>query len=37
MAKYEQFVLPGYAPPTKKLCNHAISRQISFKFCRCYS
>jgi len=28
---------PGYAPSTKKLCNHAVSWQISFKFCRCSS
>jgi len=33
MAKYEQFA----CPPTKKLYNHAISWQISFKFCRCSS
>ena len=29
--------LPGYAPPTKKLYNHAIFWQISFKVCRCSS
>jgi len=28
---------PVYAPPTKKLYNHAISWQISFKFCTCSS
>ena len=28
---------PGYASPTKKLYNHAISWQISFKFCGCSS
>ena len=36
-AKYEQFGPPWLNTPTKKLHNHAISWQISFKFCRCSS
>jgi len=37
MAKYEEFLHPWLRPPTKKLYNHVIFWQISFKFCRCSS